>query len=398
MNDTIEVVLSEIIELIGGGTPKTSIPENWGGEIPWLSVVDFNNGKKYVFETEKMITTQGLKNSSTKILKKGDIIISARGTVGVIAVLGKQMAFNQSCYGVRTKENLSTNDYIYYLLKDTVPNFLLIAHGGVFDTITRDTFNEINVILPPLPEQKAIASVLSCLDDKIDLLHRQNKTLETMAETLFRQWFVEEVQEEWGEKSLENCVDLIIDHRGKTPKKLGGCWSLMGIPAISAKNIKNGKLIRPETFKFVNQALYEKWMKIELQKGDIILTSEAPLGEIYLHNSNIKFVLSQRLFALRSNKSYSPYFLYCFLKSPRGQHLLKRRASGSTVQGIRQEELKKIEVINPPHEKIESFSKNTFAHFEKIKNNTIQIRTLEKLRDTLLPKLMSGEVRVEYEN
>ena len=100
MGDTSKVALSEIVELIGGGTPKTSIPEYLGGEIPWLSVVDFNKGKKYVFDTEKKITTQALNNSSTKILNKGDIIISARGTVGVISVLGKQMAFNQSCYGV----------------------------------------------------------------------------------------------------------------------------------------------------------------------------------------------------------------------------------------------------------------------------------------------------------
>ena len=186
-----ECSLIDVIDLIGGGTPKTSVPEYWNGGIPWLSVVDFNNGKKYVYDTEKKITEKGLQNSSTKILNKGDIIISARGTVGVIAILGKEMAFNQSCYGVRALERVSTNDYIYYLLKDTIPNFLLIAHGGVFDTITRDTFKEIDVVLPPLPEQKAIASVLSSLDDKIDLLHRQNKTLESMAETLFRQLVIE---------------------------------------------------------------------------------------------------------------------------------------------------------------------------------------------------------------
>jgi type I restriction enzyme, S subunit len=175
MGDLSSVAFSDTIELIGGGTPKTSIAEYWDGDIPWLSVVDFNNGKKYVFDTEKKITTEGLNNSSTKLLNAGDIIISARGTIGAIAVLSRPMAFNQSCYGIRAIESLATNDYIYYLLKNTVSNFLLIAHGGVFDTITKDTFKEIEVLLPPLPEQKAIASVLSSLDDKIDLLHRQKK-------------------------------------------------------------------------------------------------------------------------------------------------------------------------------------------------------------------------------
>src|SRR5690625_3953024 len=117
MREWKEITLAEIVTLIGGGTPKTSVSEYWGGQIPWLSVVDFNNGKKYVFDTEKKITEKGLENSSTKLLEKGDIIISARGTVGVVAMLGKQMAFNQSCYGVRANKN-STNEYVYYLLKE----------------------------------------------------------------------------------------------------------------------------------------------------------------------------------------------------------------------------------------------------------------------------------------
>jgi len=188
MSEWRETTISEIITLIGGGTPKTKVKEYWDGDIPWLSVVDFNTGKKFVSDTEKKITQKGLKNSSTKLLEKGEIIISARGTVGVVAMLGRQMAFNQSCYGVRANKE-STNDYVYYLLKDRVSNFQQYPHGGVFDTITRDTFKEIDISLPPFPEQRSIASVLSGLDDKIDLLHRQNQTLEQMAETLFRQWF-----------------------------------------------------------------------------------------------------------------------------------------------------------------------------------------------------------------
>ena len=107
---------SDVIDLIGGGTPKTSESSYWNGDIPWLSVVDFNTGRKYVSDTEKKITEEGLNNSSTKLLNEGDIIISARGTVGALAVLDKTMAFNQSCYGVRAKEDFSFNDYIFYLL------------------------------------------------------------------------------------------------------------------------------------------------------------------------------------------------------------------------------------------------------------------------------------------
>lgn len=151
-----QYLLSDVIDLIGGGTPKTSVVEYWNGKIPWLSVADFNTGKKFVFESEKKITEKGLRNSSTKLLNKDDIIISARGTVGVIAMIGKQMAFNQSCYGVRAKKSFSTNEYIYYLLKNTVDNFLQKSHGGVFDTITQNTFKEIEIKLPQLPSKKPL--------------------------------------------------------------------------------------------------------------------------------------------------------------------------------------------------------------------------------------------------
>lgn len=108
--------LSDLVSIIGGGTPKTSKTEYWNGDIPWLSVKDFNNDFRYVYKTEKRITQLGLENSSTKILNKGDMIISARGTVGEIASIPYPMTFNQSCYGLRAKENMITSDFLYYLI------------------------------------------------------------------------------------------------------------------------------------------------------------------------------------------------------------------------------------------------------------------------------------------
>jgi len=177
-SDWKEYKLSDLMQLYGGGTPKTTVPEYWDGDIPWLSVVDFNNGKKYVFDAEKKITERGLKESSTKILKKGQIIISARGTVGVISMLGRDMAFNQSNYGIDANKELTSNEFLYYLLKDNLANFLSVSYGAVFDTITKDTFEHLNVSIPPLSKQQLITSTLGSLDDKIDLLHRQNKILE----------------------------------------------------------------------------------------------------------------------------------------------------------------------------------------------------------------------------
>ena len=169
--------LSELMDIIGGGTPKTSKPEYWNGDIPWLSVKDFNNNCRYVYKTEKSITQEGLKNSSTKLLDIGDMIISARGTVGEIASIPYPMAFNQSCYGLRAKEKMVTSEYLYYLIKHNISILRKKTHGSVFDTITRDTFDGIEVDIPEINEQKKIASVLADLDTKIELNMKINENL-----------------------------------------------------------------------------------------------------------------------------------------------------------------------------------------------------------------------------
>jgi len=170
--------LSDTIELIGGGTPKTSIQEYWDGDIPWLSVKDFNDDNRYVYETGKHISEAGLEHSSTKMLQEDDIIISARGTVGEMAMIPFPMAFNQSCYGIRSKDGLNQT-FLYYLVKNSISKLKKITHGSVFDTITRDTFDNILVSIPDIGTQNKIAEMLSQYDDKIEQNERINKNLTT---------------------------------------------------------------------------------------------------------------------------------------------------------------------------------------------------------------------------
>ena len=159
--------LDEIMDIIGGGTPKTSVEAYWNGNIPWLSVKDFNNDRRYVYNTEKTITELGLKNSSTQLLQKDDMIISARGTVGETAMIPFPMAFNQSCYGLRAKKEIVDPCFLYYLIKHNVRMLKSTTHGSVFDTITRNTFSGIDVDIPALPKQGIVSSILRVLDDKI---------------------------------------------------------------------------------------------------------------------------------------------------------------------------------------------------------------------------------------
>ena len=186
------VILSDVIDIISGGTPKTSESKYWsGGNIDWLSINDFNNGNRFVYSSEKKITELALKESNIKLLNKGDVIISARGTVGVLAQIGKPMCFNQSCFGLRGKKELIDNDFLYYVLKNYIHNLKKKSQGSVFDTINIKSFDLMEIDIPNYASQCDIASVLSVLDQKIELNNRINAELEAMAKTLYDYWFVQ---------------------------------------------------------------------------------------------------------------------------------------------------------------------------------------------------------------
>jgi type I restriction enzyme S subunit len=190
MRNRQRIKLSDVASVIGGGTPNTSVAEYWNGDIPWLSVVDFNTNSRRVFDTEKTITKEGVNNSSTKILNESDLIISARGTVGALAQLARPMAFNQSCFGIRANEK-STNDYLYYAIKNNVNGLKQKSQGSVFSTINMDLLENFDIPLPELKSQRKIADTLSVLDDKIELNNKVNGRLEEMARILYDYWFVQ---------------------------------------------------------------------------------------------------------------------------------------------------------------------------------------------------------------
>lgn len=155
--------LSGIVEIIGGGTPDTKRSGYWGGDIPWLSVGDFALRLRFVGAAEKSITEAGLANSNTKVLRKGDLIISARGTVGALVQLAVPMAFNQSCYGMRAKADV-TNDYLFYVLKREVAQFKGLASGSKFDSITTKMFDEVKIPIPPAAVQRKIVTECEAVD------------------------------------------------------------------------------------------------------------------------------------------------------------------------------------------------------------------------------------------
>ena len=185
------VEISHVATPIIGGTPSRSVAEYWGGDIPWATAKDVAAvSGRYLEHVEECISEEGLKNSAAKLLPKGTIVITARGTVGALAQLGRAMAFNQTCYALLPTDALD-NDFLFYALKGTLAEMRALTYGTIFETITTQTFDHWLIPLPPLPEQRAIAHILGTLDDKIELNRRMSQTLEAMARALFKAWFVD---------------------------------------------------------------------------------------------------------------------------------------------------------------------------------------------------------------
>ena len=173
----------------------------------------------------------------------------------------------------------------------------------------------------------------------------------------------------WKEYTVADVISDVIDYRGKTPKKLGGDWSATGYRALSAKNIKTGKLVQPDSIRYVSGEMYKKWMKDEVKQGDILITSEAPFGQVYYWDSDEKIVLSQRLFAVRVKESFYSKFIYFYMTSSSFQAELDGRATGTTVVGLRQPELLKCRIIAPDYAEQIKIADVLWSLEEKIKIN-----------------------------
>lgn len=178
--------LSLVVDIISGGTPSTTVTEYWNGNIPWLSVADFNNDNRFVSTTEKTITEAGFENSNTNYLVPDEIILSARGTVGVFAQVAKKMTFNQSCYGLRAKNGIS-NSYLYYVLGELLVQFKAKAYGSKFDAITVSTFDEIFIPVPPPEVQKQIVDTCSVIDEEAQEARKNLLKLEEEIQSLFEE-------------------------------------------------------------------------------------------------------------------------------------------------------------------------------------------------------------------
>ena len=401
----VSMVLSDLVDVIGGGTPKTTEESYWNGSIPWLSVKDFCGDKKYVYNTEKSITVEGLNNSSTKLLHKDNIIISARGTVGELAMIPYDMAFNQSCFGLIPKGNNDPH-FVYYLLKDKVRSLKSQTQGSVFDTITKATFDRIECADYSEEDQRRIASILSSLDRKIELNNKINADLEEMAQAIFKNWFVDfepfkdgkfvdselgMIPEGWKVVTLDDLTSKF--GTGLNPRKnfvLGHGNNYY----VTIKNMGHNRIyLNDRCDKVDDEALAKINKRSKLQKGDLLFSGIGTIGRVAMVvDDPINWNTSESVFNMHPIDTVSSEFIYLLLLSDKFQQYVQQNAQGGVQQGIRMASLKAFQFAIPDN--LNLFDNLVKPIISKVKSNDKENDTLSLLRDTLLPRLMSGEIEL----
>lgn len=416
------VILSDVIDIISGGTPKTSESKYWsGGNIDWLSINDFNNGNRFVYSSEKKITELALKESNIKLLNKGDVIISARGTVGVLAQIGKPMCFNQSCFGLRGKKELIDNDFLYYVLKNYIHNLKKKSQGSVFDTINIKSFDLMEIDIPNYASQCDIASVLSVLDQKIELNNHINAELEAMAKTLYDYWFVQfDFPNEEGEPYKSSGGKMVYNSTLK--REIPEGWSVDRLQSyINFKrgiSYKSNEIsdIQGKEFLNLNSFSLKGEFKIEgtkyfigkynqeslVSSGGLVVaitdvTRNADIiGKAFiipnifedgaLISCDVVSVTSERL-----NK----FYLEQLFNSTYYHSYIKYYASGTLVLHLNLNGINWFNTILPPVGLLNQFEKFCKPILKKKAVILKENKQLIELRDWLLPMLMNGQVTVK---
>jgi len=327
------------------------------------------------------------------IYDKESILIPRKGSLNNIFYKDEPFWTVDTMFWSKINIEIVFPKFLFYQL--TTIDYSNLNVGSAVPSLTVTVINEIDVFLPSKKEQTAIAEILTSLDDKIDLLHRQNKTLEQLAETLFRQWFVEEAEESWERKKVkEVCITI---SKGTTPTTLGRQFKESGINFIKAESLTDLGGFLPDKFAFIDEDTDELLKRSRIQKGDILITIAGTIGRIaYVTEEILPANTNQAISFMRVNKKITtPHFIYCLFKTEEVRNDFEGRVVHAVQPNLSLGEIGDIEFKLPPSEILNKGMKELENLFNKKEKNTNQIHTLTKLRDTLLPKLMSGEVKIK---
>jgi type I restriction enzyme S subunit len=365
----------------------------FGGKYPFIQTGEIREARKYIDKYEQTYNETGLEQS--KLWQKGTLCITIAANIAELGILKFDACFPDSVLGFTPNKDKVNLDFIYYTLVYFQRELKHAGEGSVQDNINLGTFKDIYFPIPLLEEQKAIAEVLSSLDDKIDLLHRQNKTLEELAQTLFRQWFIEEAKDEWEEIKIKDFDIVVTDYVANGSfKSLKENVTLVTENEDFALFIRNTDLKSGFTKKvFVTEHSYNFLNKTKLYGSEVLISNVADVGSVFrCPKFDIPMTLGNNMIML--NSKYNLFF-YLFFQSEYGQNLIYGITSGSVQQKFNKTDFRNLAFKIKDENQLIDFENIVKIYYEKIDANIKKIKTLENMRDTLLPKLMSGEVRVK---
>lgn len=422
--------LGDVAEVVGGGTPSTKESLYWNGDVPWLTPKDLSGyNERYISHGERNISEEGLDNSSAILLPASSVLLTSRAPIGYVAIAKNPIATNQGFKSLVLKKGQDPLFY-YYLLKANVEYIQNMGSGSTFKEVSGGVVKELTFLIPEYEEQKRIAEILGSLDDKIELLQKQNKTLEDMAKALFKSWFVDfdvvrtkqkglpkaDIMREyhltdelydlfpssfadsplgpipsgWEVKNLDSLCERC--QSGGTPStKHEEYWKGGTISWFSTKELQDSFLLNSEK-NITEKGLDNSSAKL-FPKGTIIMAIYASptVGRLGILTKESTFNQAAVGF-IPNEEVISKEYLFLLLKQRRDD--LNNLANGAAQQNLSVGVVKAFNVLIPTKKLNFQYTKRISPLFDKMEFNIKQIQTLTELRDTLLPRLISGKIRV----
>lgn len=412
------VPLKRIFSLKNGATPKSDQSDLWDGEITWITPADLNSEQpEIITHSKRTISAKGAESCAVSIVPKGSIIISTRAPIGSIGLSGIDLCTNQGCRSLVPDEGVSSKFFLYFLYS-AVSELQVLGKGTTFLELSSDSLASFPSCFPSLPEQQAIASFLDRECDKIDaLIAEQERLIALLAEK--RQAVISHavtkglnpnapmkdsgipwigmVPEGWEILSLNKVVRNFVDYRGVTPNKVES-----GIPLITASCIKHGRIDHSIDPVFITEKEYNRRMTRGFPKvGDVILTTEAPLGEVAIIEDAL-ISPGQRMILFKLDENMSSFYMRAYYLSDIGRQELRSRASGSTASGIRADRLRASAIPVPPlneQKEICAYIDRKTSAFESLEQQIrYELNLLKERRAALISAAVTGKIDVRAQS
>lgn len=374
--------LSDIGTVVGGATPSTTVEKFYGGDIPWLTPKDLSGFKdRYIERGERNITQEGLNSCSAHLLPENSVLFSSRAPIGYVAIAKNPIATNQGFKSIIPNANVDSL-FLYYALKYNKEKIEAMGSGTTFKEVSGAIMKNFEISLPPLEEQRRIAGILGAIDDKIECNRRINANLELQAQALFDKW-CESCSKNITIKEL---ADNILDYTPNANSE---------VVLLNSSDVTQGVFAKLPLVSNVN---LKGQFKKRFQKGDILYSEIRPRNKhyAYCYFDSDRYIASTRLIVLRGKKEkiVSNTLLYQYLISQNvfEEFTLKTETRSGTFPQGNYQDLSSIVV--PYSDKQREIAGVLDSIYKRIWHNNTEMETLTTLRDTLLPKLMNGEIKV----